>query len=293
MIEIKFEQKLDTPIVIALGFFDAMHKGHMALVDSAKKLAKLNDAKVALFTFSNNHFKTLGSDTKLIYSFEERKEIYQNVGVEVVLSAEFTKEFMSLSAETFLNKLCSYNIQAVVCGDDYTCGKERKNSVFVSEYLNNKSTMCEIVHQISDLGERVSSSRVRRLLQNHEILSANSLLSEDYFICGKVVDGRKVGRVLGFPTANVLVDNTKLLVSGVYGCRCNIDGKMYDGILNIGAKPTFDIDEVGVEVHFIDFEGDLYGKQLKIVVSKFLREIKRFDSREELINQLTQDIKKI
>jgi riboflavin kinase/FMN adenylyltransferase len=289
MLTTKLGEKLNRRFVIALGFFDAMHLGHLALVERTKQLAEKQGCLAAIYTFSNNHFDTLGQDKKLIYTFSERLDIYQNAGVDVVVSNVFDKAFMTKTADEFLSQLLTDECAGVVCGFDFTCGGDKKNSQYVYEYCRNKNTMCEIVPQITHNDVKVSSSLVKTLLQQHKIEDANALLSERYSITGTVVSGRKVGRCLGFPTANVLCDSDKMLINGVYAATAVVDGVRYKALLNVGAKPTFDIADSSVELHIIDYNGNLYGRTLKIQLTKYIRDIVKFATQEQLIAQLIQD----
>ena len=290
MLNISFGQQFNKPIVITLGFFDCMHKGHVALYDVARQVANANNALCALFTFSNNHFEVIGKAVKPIYTFEERLDIYKNVGLDVVVSATFDKDFMNLSADDFLQVLSKYNIVHVVCGFDYTCGRDRKDSTYVKEYFAKLGIGCSIVEEVVTNGTKISSTLVRKLLLENNLQTANSLLSQPYFVTGIVEDGRKVGRLINFPTANLKIAAEKLLPVGVYAGKADVEGKTYRAIVNIGAKPTFDVDTNSVEAHLIDFEGNLYGKKLTVQLTKFLRNITKFESKEDLASQLKQDL---
>ena len=285
---VKFGEKLNTPIVIALGFFGCMHKGHVQLLDEAKTLAKSTNSKVALFTFFNNHLKVLGKDVKQLYTFDERCKIYQNLGVDVLVCAEFNKQFMQTSGAEFLSTLNNYNLHGVVCGFDYTCGSDRKNSQFVREYL------CDIPVKVVDAvcidGVKISTTLIRAKLGECDISLCNQLLSQPFFFDGEVVHGRGVGNKLGFPTANILTGADKFLPAGVFAGDTVVDGTTYKCIINIGAKPTYDIDEPTVEVHVIGYGGNLYGNNISVNLRKFLRPICKFDCSEQLIQQLKLDM---
>lgn len=284
---VKFGEKLNSPIVVALGFFGCMHKGHLQLLEQAKSLAKATNSKVALFTFSNNHLKVLGKDVKQLYTFDERCKIYQNLGVDVLLTAEFDEQFKSTSGANFLRQLSNYDLQGVVCGFDYTCGADRQNCQFVSNYFDNIAV--QIVDAVCLDGIKISTTFVRSLLADCRVEQANQLLSEQFFFGGKVVYGRGVGKQLAFPTANMQVANDKFLPVGVFAGKTDIEGKTYHCIVNIGAKPTYGIDEHTVEVHIVDFDGDLYGKDLTVCLTKFLRPICKFQNANLLIQQLKID----
>ena len=285
---VQFGQKLNTPIVICLGYFGSMHLGHQKLLEVAKRRADELNAKVALFTFSNNHLKVLGMDCSVVYTFEERLSIYENLGIDYVIAAEFDDSFRKQSGAQFVELLKKYNLKGVVCGFDYTCGRDRMNAAQLSDSLNGVCSVY-VVDAICLNGEKISTSRLREMLLRNDLEKANALLSEPYFLVGKVVSGRHVGSQIGFPTANLQISGEKELPLGVYGGQTVVDGKLYRAIVNVGQKPTFGLDYVNVEAHLLDFEGDLYGKQLKVALTKYLRPISKFNSAQELIEQLKKD----
>lgn len=245
-------------------------------------------AKVALFTFSNNHLRVLGKDVKLLYTFEERLGIYESLDVDYVVAAEFTHQFRTSSGAEFIEQLTKYNLKGVVCGFDYTCGCDRLGSEALQQVLTSVCPV-DIVDAVCQDGVKVSTTLIRNLLLQNNLVYANELLSQPFFVTGKVITGRKVGSKIGFPTANLQVDADKLLPEGVYGGNVDIQGKTYKCIVNIGAKPTFEVDSATVEAHIIDFDCDLYGQALKISLTKFLRKITKFDSADALTKQLKSD----
>ena len=285
---IELGKKLNCPIVLCLGYFGTMHKGHTALLEVARKHAREHQAKVALFTFSNNHLKVLGKDSTVVYTFNERLELYDKLGVDVVIVAEFNNEFRASSGTQFVEKLVQYDLKHVVCGFDYSCGSDRMTSVALKECLAGKCNV-DIVEPICWNGVKLSTTLVRDLLAQSDIATVNTLLSEPYFVIGNVVHGRRVGSAMGFPTANLQVSSEKLLPLGVYGGLTEIDGKIYKAIVNVGQKPTFGLDYVNIEAHILNFDGDLYGKTLKLSLTRFLRPIRRYDDVNKLVEQLIQD----
>lgn len=280
-------QNFNKPIVLCLGFFDCMHVGHVALLQRAKLLAK--NCSVALFTFNNNHFETLKRPSKLLYTFDERLDIYQNLGVDVVIHARFDKEFMSKSGEQFLSELCRYNLQAVVCGDDFTCGSDLMDAATVRKTLKDVCPV-EVVDLVTCNGQKIGSTLVRHLLDQNDVADANDYLSQPFHFVGIVQHGRSVGHTLGFPTINIAVPNEKLAPQGVYVGQVAVDGACYKAVINVGNVPTFGIDKPSVEAHLINFDGNLYGKMVKISLISFLRPIQKFADAEELKKQLTKDV---
>ena len=285
---IEFGEQLNCPIVLCLGYFGAMHIGHVKLLDVAKKRASECKAKVALFTFSNNHLSVLGRDPTVVYTYSERLKLYEILGVEVVIAAEFNNEFRSRTGKQFVDQLVRYNLKGIVCGFDYSCGSDRMDSVALTMRLADICNV-DIVEPVCWNNVKVSTTLTRNLLMKSDINTVNILLSEPYFIIGKVVHGRHVGSAIGFPTANLQVSGEKLLPIGVYGGVTEIDGKSYKAIINIGQKPTFGLDYVNIEAHILNFNGDLYGKTMKVSLTCFLRSVRKYANANELIEQLKQD----
>ena len=285
---IEFGKQLNCPIVLCLGYFGTMHSGHVKLLEVAKQLASENKAKVALFTFSNNHLKVLGKESTVIYTYPERLELYKSLGVDVVIAAEFNNKFRAYTGNQFVDQLVQYNLKGVVCGFDYTCGSDRMDCTRLARRLVNVCSI-DVVEAICWNGVKVSTSLARNLLKNSDINTLNTLLSEPYFVIGEVAHGRHVGSEMGFPTANLQVSSEKMLPIGVYGGVTVINGKTYKAIVNIGQKPTFGLDYVNVEAHILNFDGDLYGKTLKVALTRFLRPIRKYKDANELVEQLKQD----
>lgn len=289
---IKFGEKLTCPIIVCLGYFGCMHKGHVKLLETAKKTAAEFHAKVALFTFSNNHLKLLGKDSSVLYTYRERLEIYNSLSVDYLIVADFNNDFRSMMGEEFLRIFKDYDLKGVVCGYDHRCGSNKLDCNGIENELRGVCSV-EIVDEITVDNVKISTTLVKKLITNRQILKANSLLSEPYFIIGNVVHGRGVGKTLGFPTANLQIDAEKLLSQGVYGGYTYVDGIKYKCIVNIGRTPTFGIDRFNVEAHLIEFSGDLYGRELKVSITSYLRDIEKFSSVNDLANQLKADTEKV
>lgn len=288
---IKLGEQLNTPIVLCLGFFGSMHKGHLELLNRAKRRAKMTNGKVALFTFSNNHLAVLKRETTVLYTYEERLTIYESLGVDYVISATFDDDFKRLTGKEFLLKLNEYNLQSVFCGFDHCCGRDRMDALSIRKYFNKISGEIPvyIVEQINVDDEKVSTSLLRDCITSNRLEKANSLLSEPFFIEGVVSHGRGIGKTLGFPTANLDVPDEKLLPCGVFSATVSIKGVTYRAIVNIGDKPTFDIARRTVEIHILDFNENLYGQVVKASLLKYLRPIIKFESAAELSRQLEHD----
>ena len=285
---IEFGKKLNCPIVLCLGYFGTMHRGHVKLLEVAKQRACECDAKVALFTFSNNHLKVLGKDTNVVYTYAERLELYKSLDVDVVIASEFNNDFRAMTGDQFVDKLVQYDLKGIVCGFDYSCGSDRMTSTMLKQRLAGVCSV-DIVDAICWNGVKISTTLARDLLNKSDIVTLNNLLSEPYFVIGQVVHGRHVGSAMGFPTANLQISSEKLMPIGVYGGIATINSQTYKAIINVGQKPTFGLDYVNIEAHILDFDGDLYGKMLKVSLTRFLRPIRKYNDVDELVVQLKQD----
>ncbi len=281
-----------TPIVVALGFFDCIHKGHKSLIDEVSYHAKRLDAETAITTFSNDPAILLDKE-KQIYTFEERKIIFENSGIQNVLYAEFDADFMNCTARKALDILIgNFNVKKIVVGKDFTFGKGAEgNADFLKEYMDEKNVPVIVLPFTKYESKKLSSSMLKNFVKTGQIQSLNDALTEPYFITGKVVHGKSRGRIIGFPTANLEVAKDRLApASGIYSSKAIIDGRVYTAVTNIGIKPTFDDADFAIETHILDFNGDLYGKFIQIELHQKLRDVMKFKNVNAFIMQLNEDI---
>ncbi len=283
--------------VIALGYFDSVHIGHRAVLEAGKNVASELGASLKVFTFSGNLKKALSKgDETVVYTIDERKDLFSSIGVDEVFYAPTDNEFLSLDRSDFLDFLnANDDVVCYVCGEDYRFGLKGLGDVeFLEKYASEHGQTVRVQPTKTVNGNKVSTTLIKELLTAGLIESANNLLGESYFIKGVVEQGRKVGSELGFPTANIFAreDKTKLK-HGVYYGHTVIDGVYYKAVINYGAKPTFKVFAESVEAHLIDFDGCLYGKQITLYFDGFLREIIKFTNRNGLIEQLQKDVKEV
>lgn len=291
MKQIAFNQIINQPIVIALGFFDCIHLGHQEIIKQAKSLCTKDDA-CTVFTFNNNPFDLLNNKTKLIFTYFERLDKLEELGVDYCISANFDSSFMNMPGNDFLDMLFKNNIKAIVCGHDYSYGKQRLLVNDLISYANKNNITVKIVDDVNYKGERASSTLIRNYLSKGDIANANMCLGGNYFIKSVVESGHKIGRQLSFPTANIVIPSDKLLLAnGVYSGITIIGNDKYPCIINIGSRPTYNDISIKVEVHIINFHADLYNQTIKVEFTKFLRNIIKFDNPEQLKNQLERDKK--
>ena len=294
---IPFEQKTNKPVIMCLGAFDSVHLGHKSLIKTARDLKNKYLASVSVFTFNNDHSLFASKLLGEVFTFEERLLRLENTLVDEVCEAKMNEQFASLLPTEFLTQLAdNRHIRAFVCGKDFKFGKNAKGDVnLLSEFCTKNNIDLYVCDFVTDkLGNKIATTTIKEHLVNGEIIPANNLLGDKYFISGKVVEGRKVGRTLGFPTANIEFSPTKLQPkSGVYLTEVIIDNKKYGAITNVGNAPTFNQKNSLIETYIKDFSDDLYGKTLTVYFCDYIRPSIKFNSKDELINQLNEDLKVI
>ncbi len=278
--------------VLCLGFFDCIHKGHLKLITKAKSLANKYNAKVSLFTFSNNPL-SLFSEDKLIFTFSERCFALNQLNIDYVYKAEFDKEFSKINAKDFLDLIIKdKNIKAIVCGEDYTFGYKKEGNVeFLSKYCMENNIELSIVDIYKVNGEKIASRVIRKLVEKGSITQINANLSSPYIIQGKVISGKGIGHKDLYPTANIQIDSDKVkLGEGVYFTQAIINGVRLRSVTNVGVQPTVNGNSYQIETYIIYYNKDLYGKEITLEFIERLRDIKKFNSKIELKMQIEQDI---
>lgn len=278
--------------IYALGFFDGVHAAHQALLRECVALARRMDAIPAAITF-NKHPKAMYTDQipPLITATEERIDLLQSYGIEDVYVLPVSRETMVKHWRTFLNELQKQGAAGFVCGDDFRFGhKGIGDAEKLRSFCRDRGMPCIIVQEQTFDGSRISSTRIRRLLEAGDLEGANRLLGHPHILSGYVVPGRHIGRTIGVPTANILLpDGVMIPKLGVYACTCVIEGKTHITVTNVGHRPTVGGHQTRAESWILDFEGDLYGKHITLQFHKFLRPEQKFGSLEELKTQIQAD----
>ena len=268
---------------IALGMFDGVHIGHKAVLMGAVESPYTSVA----VTFSSIPFKKGGS----LNTTEEKKQKLINLGVDQVLFLEFS-EVCNLSPEEFLNYLAKkYNVAKICCGFNYRFGKMAAGDTnLLSSWCSERNIEFFECPEVVYKTETISSTYIKSLLLNGDVKTANHLLESDFSITAKVEKGDARGRTWGFPTLNQRYPETKAPVKrGVYHTVVTIDGKDYNAVTNIGIRPTYETEYVSAESFVLDYNGNAYEKLVKTRLISFLREEKKFSSKEELINAIRND----
>ena len=295
-------EKITSPYpngVITIGNFDGVHIGHQALFyEVIEKANQLNGTSIAM-TFEPHPIRVLKQNGQppLITLYEQKIELMERSGLDVLICVPFTPEFAALSAKDFVENLLVHRIgmKAIVVGKDYTYGKNREGNLESLKADGSRLGFEVIVVdpiQISDsLPGRTSSTLIRELVMDGEIVDANKMLGRPYQIRGKVITGRnRGGKLLGFPTANINLQDELCPKTGIYAVTIDCKGKTLKGVANIGYSPTFDDHLFTVEVHILNFKGNIYGESVRINFIKRLRDEKKFNSLNELSDQIRKDI---
>lgn len=291
-IDLNFVAKEES--VIALGNFDGVHRGHIELIKKAIEDAKKLNIKSSLLLFNEHTDNLVKVGKKEIITTNKTKfEILENLGVDIIYLINFTKEFMAYSPIMFLKDFLAYNlkIRGVVVGYDYTYGYKKSGNV---DFLNKNKELFKSIHvieQVSYEGEKISSSRIRSLIEEGKVKEANNLLSRPYKLIGRIIHAKGLGKKMGYPTANLeLVDNFVIPKYGVYDTDIIINGKKFKASTNIGTNPTVEHDGIKIEAHILDFDEDIYGEIVELELLEFVRPELKFDSIEELFEQIAKDV---
>lgn len=286
-------------LALALGTFDGIHKGHQKLIKAAVKKAKETGGKSMVLTFSEHPKKVFQGINKaiLINTHREKIHLLKNLGVDIVVFAHFTEEFKSLGAEEFVIEILKNKIGAkyLYAGFNYTFGKGRAGKPDLLIKLGSELGMeVEIINPVKAKDTVISSTIIRDLIKEGDIEKATEYLGSPLVIIGEVEHGRKIGRTLGFPTANLKVFNRIYPPRGIYGVKVIVEGEgtVRDGLMNIGYNPTIPNEEkrLSVEVYILDFDEDIYGKELIVTITKYMRPEKKCNGLEELKELIRSDV---
>lgn len=281
--------------VLTIGSFDGVHLGHKALIDQLLDISKNEDAESILITFHPHPRKILGDKIELLSTLDEKIEILSKLGLDHLAIIPFTESFSELSpleyVEDFLVKY--FHPKAIVIGYDHKFGKDRKGDLKFLESLSEKwqyrviEIGAEMIDQLN-----ISSSGIRKFLSLGNILEANSLLGYPYSFGGIVVHGNKIGKELGYPTANLKLENEekKIPCAGIFAIKVKVGTKIYNGMLYLGNRPTIEGETKNViEVNIFDFSEEIYGESIRVFIIDFIRHDEKFNSLEELKNTIDKD----
>lgn len=283
--------------IMTIGNFDGVHGGHQAMLKSMVADAHANHAKAGVITFEpypQEYFKKSEGFIRLT-SFREKYQVLKDLGIDFVVVLAFNQTLSQLSAEMFITKILvdTLKIQGLWIGDDFRFGRNREGDfTLLSRLATINGFSVRQVSTVVDSHERISSTRIRRLLINGELSEAKRLLGRDYALVGRVQSGEQRGTRIGFPTANICLTSLVPL-SGVFVVRVKstaFEGIKH-GVANIGTRPTVDGKGRWLEVHIFDFNGNLYHQRIEVLFIQKLRDEKKFNSLDELVQQIQEDVR--
>jgi riboflavin kinase/FMN adenylyltransferase len=286
-------------IVLALGFFDGVHLGHQALLKRTKEIGDQLGIKTGVMTFKEHPLERIFPNYTpwLITSNAEKEAKIRKFGLDYVFLNPFTERLMKLTPEKFITDylLKKYNVKVVVVGYNYNFGyKGAGTTEKLRELGQEYGFTVEILPQYSIDKHSVSSTFIRELISAGQVEEVSKFLGHDYALTGQVVEGKKLGRQYGIPTANIKLDPKIVLPNtGVYYTHVYFNGKCLNGLTNLGCNPTFEKHPFSIETYIYDFDGDIYGEEITIVFKNKIRNEIKFDSVDDLIAQIRSDIEDI
>ncbi len=282
--------------MVTLGTFDGVHLGHQKIINRILNSSKNEDLESVVLTFAQHPRTVIQSESniKLLNTNDEKVKLLEKSGIDNLVFLDFNSKFSELSGEEFVKSILvdTLHIQKIIIGYDHRFGKNRSSDIHDLIYFGKKYHFD--VEQISaeEINEiTVSSTKTRNAILNGDIKLANQYLGYTYFFSGKVVKGKQLGRTIGFPTANIEIENPQKIIpkNGVYIVEGTWNNITHKGMMNIGTRPTIDGKNLSIEVHFLDVNEDLYDLNITISVFDFIREEIKFNSFEDLKQQLHED----
>lgn len=287
-----------TNTIVTIGTFDGVHLGHQKIIKRLVELKNKQGGEIVLFTFAPHPRKVLFPeqiDLKLITTTEEKCDLLKQFGIDHVLVFPFTKTFSQMQAQNYISDIIAKGLKTktLVIGYDHRFGSNREGSIDTLKQfapIHHFSVEEIPAQEINQLN--ISSTRIRKAIDEGDMQTANEFLGYTFFITGSVVKGKQLGRTIGYPTANIFIeDNDKLIPKiGVYAVNVVLKGVRYKGMLNVGTNPTTDFDnKIKIEVNIFDFDKDIYGETLKLEFVKRIRDEEKFANLDELKQALAND----
>lgn len=292
----------DPNSVISVGTFDGVHAGHRAIMDTVAEKAEKQGGRSVIVTFDphpRNIINPGEEGIKLLTTLEERAEILEELGIDLMVVIPFDRDFSLLSSEEFVRDIIydKIGVSEFVIGYDHQFGRNREGTIETIEKIGEELDFDTYVVSKREVGAKtVSSTAIRNAISEEgNMRQAAEFLQRPYRLNGMVVHGDKRGKEIGFPTANIKPEHNKKIIpkNGVYAVRLRINGDWYDGMMNIGTRPTFEGQTQTLEVHLFNFNEDIYGKEVQVRFYERIRDEKKFSGKEELVEQLGNDKKEV
>ncbi|VXB40609.1 bifunctional riboflavin kinase/FAD synthetase [Chryseobacterium sp. 8AT] len=283
------------PLALSLGMFDGVHLGHKCIIDELKKVSSAHHLETAVLTFwpHPRFVFNPNEDLKLLNTLDEKTLLMEKYGINNLFLKEFDDEFRNLTGEEFVRQILieKLNVKYLIIGYDHSFGKNKSGNFELLQKLSKELDFeVEQMEAINIHENNISSTKIRNALLAGNILEANEMLGYFYSVSGKVVHGKKLGRTIGYPTANIEAENIKLLPKkGAYIVEVFVDNQQYKGMLSVGTNPTVNGEKLTVEVYILDFEGDIYDEKITVKFRDFLHEEIKFEGLEKLIERLDED----
>ncbi len=287
------KDKIKEPIVACIGYFDGFHIGHMGLIDKVKEHAIVDQAKTAMISFHPDPWVVLKKQQHVTHltTLADRVKLAEAAGIDYWIVIQFSKELSELTPQQFVDEmLCQLPLTTLVIGFDYRFGHKGEGDAqfLLDNYSCFKTVMVE---QISDNSNKISTTRIGVAIENGDVDEAMRLLGRPYKVSGIVVHGKKKGREIGFPTANVDFPLEYIIPkTGVYVGKVQIKDKEYEAMINVGHNPTFNVkNDLSIEAYILDFNEEIYDQQISVLFYKRIRDEVKFDSVQQLIDQMNED----
>lgn len=280
---------------LTLGNFDGVHLGHRALFRQLVKVARELDCPSVVCTFNPHPLKALAPEKAppLLNTLAEKRRLIAASHVDYLVEIPFTDAFAAVSPESFIDDvlIAKLGVRALIVGYDYAFGKQRRgNAAFLKDYGSRRGIAVEVLQPVGADGRPFSSTRIRNMVAEGDVGHVVDLLGRQYNLEGTVVPGDQRGRAMGFPTANLETDKELLPAEGVYVVKVRHNLQEYGGVVNLGMRPTFAGSHPTIEVHLLDYTGDLYGERLRIYFLERLRGEVKFANAEELSDAIAADV---
>ncbi len=285
------------PTVVTLGNFDGVHLGHRALFQKVIQAAERLNASSAVFTFEPHPLKLLAPERAplLINTAAEKRQLISQSGIDLLVEEPFTSEFSSISPDEFVANILikTLQVKAVVVGYDYAFGHKRSGTVeFLQSFGRQSGFEVEVMAPVRSGEILYSSTNIRKLVTAGHVSAVTDLLGRYFSLEGIVVPGDRRGRQLGYPTANIETEKELLPAAGVYAVQIEYADGCYDGVASLGVRPTFGENAPSIEVHFLDFSGNLYGRRLRVHFVERIRDEKKFENLSSLADAIRSDVEK-
>ncbi|MFA9409092.1 MAG: bifunctional riboflavin kinase/FAD synthetase [Candidatus Dadabacteria bacterium] len=291
------EEPIQNSTSATIGNFDGVHIGHKKILSAVKQEAKQQGLSSCVITFHPHPQKVLQNiDIPLLVPIRERLKLLEDQGIDVVACYTFTKDIAKISAQDFVTDILvgKLNLKHLIVGPDFSFGRKREGNLSLLNKMGAEYGFdTEVVETALYEGEIVSSTSIRNLVREGNLLKARNFLGYNFYIEGQVKEGERRGRQIGFPTANLDTDWDILPKVGVYATLANVNGTKHQSITNIGYRPTFGHNGLLIETHIFDFDEDIYKKRIKVEFVDRVRDEQKFNGPEALVEQIKRDVERV